>query len=155
MSDEMTIACRLVLSGMPAEGFEGFDNFRDVAPAIQKDENLEPGEDFADGKLAFSFPLRVKKEPQTGRPNFLGPHAFGAPQERHLYIAWCGDKDGERQSFRRMKVPLKTVEWRQVEGLVHAEDEVLQAEVSAKAEDGGPACATVRLLGKGWQVAKA
>ena len=155
MSDEMTIPCRVVLSGVPAEGFDEFKGFAAVEPGLQNGDHLEPAEDFGEGKLAFYFPLKVKKDSQTGRPSFLGPHAFGSPQERHVYICWCGDKDGERRPFRRMKVPLKTVEWRQVEGLFHAEDEVLQAEVSAQAEDGGPACATVALVGEGWHIVAA
>lgn len=155
MTPEPTIACRVLLTELPAGGFDGFEGYRNVAPGIQRGEEIEPGEDVDHGTIGFTLTLRVRGHPETGGPDFLGDHVFGTPQERHLSICWCGDKDGERRPFRRMKVSLKTVEWKQVEGLAMSEEQVLEAEVSALAGDGGPASASVPLLGEGWRIAEA
>ena len=53
--------------------------------------------------------------------------------------------------FRRIKVHLRDVTSAQI-GRVATADGVLEARVHAVAKDGGPACASVPLLGGGWTV---
>jgi hypothetical protein len=50
-----------------------------------------------------------------------------------------------------MKVPLKGITWEQVEEATAAPDYVLETTAPGVSRDGGPACATVPLIG-GWQV---
>jgi hypothetical protein len=53
--------------------------------------------------------------------------------------------------FRRLKVQLRDLTAAQIAKAVKT-DATLVARVHAVAKDGGPACATVPLLGGGWKV---
>lgn len=50
---------------------------------------------------------------------------------------------------RRAKIGLKEIGWDLVDRAL-AQSSSLEAKIAGKAGDGGPACATVRLLGVGW-----
>jgi hypothetical protein len=56
--------------------------------------------------------------------------------------------------FRRMKLPLGGISRQQLAELARI-DGKLVVTVDGTARDGGPACATVPLLGGGWKVERA
>ncbi|MEI6358011.1 MAG: DUF5990 family protein, partial [Verrucomicrobiota bacterium] len=61
------------------------------------------------------------------------------------------ERYGHREMFRRIKVHVRDVTSAQI-GRAATTDGVLEARVHAVAKDGGPACASVPLLGGGWTV---
>lgn len=89
----------------------------------------------------------------AGRPLLRGPAVQGPPGGRFVY-ATSGQRAGASGSpyDRRAKIPLATItpalvaQWRGTPGAW------LEARVTGTARDGGPACATVPLLGGGWQL---
>jgi len=95
---------------------------------------LEPIHD-----TTFEFTLKVGPD-KDGRPTLLGPCAQGPPAERFVYVNW-GKSAGQGDSpwERRAKVPLK--------GITHENlAPLLEARIAGTGRDGGPCCATVRLL---------
>jgi hypothetical protein len=54
--------------------------------------------------------------------------------------------------FRRMKIPLATITWDQIDRLRRDPRSRLVATVQGTDRRGGPACATVPLDGGGWQL---
>lgn len=113
---------------------------------------LVPPTRVEDDALHFELNVRVGKRPDGG-PNFLGPFIFGTPTERFVYIC-SGTYAGQfnSSSGRRAKVPLKGITWELIEAALAQPGRVLAASIAGKAKDGGPACASVPLLGGGWQV---
>ncbi|QJR37603.1 DUF5990 family protein [Gemmatimonas groenlandica] len=105
--------------------------------------------------LSVTFELRVQAVMRANGAIVLkGPEVQGPPAQRFVYVN-AGSYAGAPQSpwSRRAKVPLGAI----TEALVHAVQAttraVLRAEIHGRARDGGPAAATVPLLGAGWTVA--
>src|SRR6476659_2767693 len=65
--------------------------------------------------VAFTCLLRVERNTETGKPNFLGPYAQGTPQERFIYLCWGERKAGAWDGFGRAKIHLKEIDWHSVE----------------------------------------
>jgi len=103
------------------------------------------------GDLAFEFALRVKFEP-GGRVVFLGPAAQGPPRERFVYVN-SGTSAGQVESCwtRRAKVKLASIDADLARQALSGG--VLEARIAATGRDGGPACASVPLLGGSWRLA--
>jgi hypothetical protein len=109
-----------------------------------KDNILSEGVARDDGALTFSCTLQVKPaEP----PNFLGPFAHGTPTARFLYLSLRPDSGASTEWIKRIKVPLNSVTWAQVEAAT-LPGMLLQATVD------GRQSATVPIIG-GWQVVSA
>jgi len=104
--------------------------------------------------LSFDFSVRVGQRPD-GLPNFLGPFTQGPPAGRFVYInsGTCAGQVGSSWT-RRAKIPLSGISWRLIEEALAAADGILEARIAGTGKDGGPACATVPLLGGGWKIAK-
>ncbi len=100
--------------------------------------------------IQFEFTLRLGA-PRRGHPNFLGPAAHGPPDERFVYIN-SGRQAGQQGTGwdRRAKVPLRGITTELV-GAALTGGHLLEACIAGTARDGGPACATVPLIG-GWQL---
>ena len=100
--------------------------------------------------LVFEFPLNVA-DPASQPVRFTGDFAQGPASARFVYIN-SGTLSGQVGSCwtRRAKVPLSGVT---VELLSEAlkNGAVLKAEISGRAKDGGPVCASVKLL-SGWKL---
>ena len=113
-------------------------------------EFVPPASCTPDG-LAFDFDVRVGARPD-GAPNFLGPFTQGPPTARFVYIN-SGTSAGQSDSLwtRRAKVPLAGISHALIEKAGH--DRILEARIAGTGRDGGPACASVPLLG-GWTVAE-
>ena len=128
----------------------------DVTFALQrgKDERVSPKR--SDGSdLSFDFELRLKGQQPNGSPNFTGPFAQGPIAERFVYIS-SGSLAGDMFSCwtRRAKVPVYAVDWAEITEVLEGRAPRLEASIQGKSKDGGPVCASIRLLGEGWKAVK-
>ena len=100
--------------------------------------------------LQFEFDLRVQPGPD-GHPNFLGPCAQGPREQRFVYVT-SGVRAGSTDSCwdRRAKLSLMSIDWALLEAYANNPRSVLEGLIHGRARDGGPACASVPILG-GWQ----
>jgi hypothetical protein len=91
----------------------------------------------------FHFALDVERG-ADGAPNFTGVFAHGGRSDRFLYLTQLGLKSGSWQIIKRIKIPLKTVTWTQVQAVMDGGVGCLAVRVS------GQVAATAPLLGDGW-----
>ena len=113
-----------------------------------KDELLEATSATAKRQV-FEFSVRARDDRSDG-PNLLGPFAQGPAGDRFVYVnsgAMAGEPGSTWQ--RRAKVPLGGITWSMIK-----KGSVIEARIEGTARDGGPACATVPLLGGGWKIAQ-
>ncbi len=105
------------------------------------------------GDVTFNLALTLKGRQANGDPNFSGGFAQGPPTARFVYVR-CGTCAGDFNSCwtRAAKVPLSGISWPMVEVAQAGESAVIVARFDGRAKDGGPACATVKLLDGGWKV---
>jgi len=104
--------------------------------------------------VSFDFSLPVSDNRKDGQPNFLGDFAQGPPAGRFIYIdvgTCAGQKDTPWS--RRMKVPLQGITWDLIRKTFGKPGYRLAARIPGTGTDGGPSCATVRLLGE-WEIVK-
>src|SRR6185295_14682012 len=104
--------------------------------------------------VIFDFSLSVAENRKDGQPSFRGPFAQGPPASRFIYIdvgTYAGQKD--TQWSRRMKIPLQGITWELIKKTTSKPGQKLLGRIPGTGKDGGPSCATVRLLGS-WQVVK-
>ncbi|MDQ6888070.1 MAG: DUF5990 family protein [Gemmatimonadota bacterium] len=138
------VPVRIVVEGPPPS----------VRWAVQlgRDDLLPPAR-IADGRLLFAFSLTVGPSTSEGEPTLRGPAAQGPPAARFVYLN-SGKRAGESASCwdRRAKVPLRTITAALLAELGAAPGGVLEVRVAGRAGDGGPACASVPLLGEGWRI---
>jgi len=135
---DLNVSLRIVVENPP------------VRFAVQrgKDELLEATSSSAKEQV-FEFAVRARDDRSDG-PNFLGPFAQGPAGDRFVYVnsgIMAGDANVDWQ--RRAKVPLNGITWNMIK-----KGDVIEARISGTARDGGPACATVPLLGAGWKIAQ-
>lgn len=125
-----------------------------IEAGVQGGEEIEQSQAPVGEALEFDGELRLKAPVRQGAasPVFLGPYTHGPPTGRFLYISWTGEVGGPRQMFRRMKIPLGTISWEQIERVQRDPHARLVATVRGTDRKGGPACATVPLEGGGWRV---
>jgi hypothetical protein len=103
-------------------------------------------------EAVFDFDVRVGARP-NGAPNFLGDFAQGPADGRFLYLnagVLAGQSDACWQ--RRAKIPLTGITWQQIEDAVKRQ-RPLEARIQGRGRKGDPVCASVPLLGGGWQLA--
>ena len=109
----------------------------------------------SDGQpLSFDFTVRARLSPDGESVNLTGPFAQGPPAGRFVYVN-SGTLAGQADSCwtRRAKVPLTGITRALVEALLASPGSWLEARIPGMARDGGPASATVPLLGEGWSLA--
>ena len=104
--------------------------------------------------LRFECIITVKGGRTDGPPNFVGTVVQGPPMGRFIYID-IGKSAGQLESCwqRRIKIPLQGITWEMIDSLVDAPKRLLQATIPGTGKDGGPSCATVKLI-EGWKVVK-
>lgn len=105
--------------------------------------------------VIFDFVLTVTENRRDSLPNFKGPFVQGPPASRFIYVdvgTCAGQKDTEWS--RRMKIPLQGITWALIRQAISRSGHKLLARIPGKAKDGGPNCATVKLLGH-WEVINA
>ena len=103
--------------------------------------------------LSFKFPVTVKGDlKKDTMPKFSGPIVHGPTGGKFVYvdIGTCAGQVGSAWS-RRLKVPLYTITWKNIDELIKNPKLYLQTIVPGTAKDGGPNCATVKPF-DGWQV---
>lgn len=105
-------------------------------------------------EMAFDLHVTLAGTNADGGPNFRGPFVQGPPTARFVYIN-VGTMAGQPDSpwTRRIKVPLGGIGWPLIETIQAQPDSRLEVRIAGTGRDGGPACATVKLLGDGWSVA--
>lgn len=119
---------------------------------------IHAGKRRANGDVHFECECRVLLT-NTGTPDLSGLFVHGKRGERFLYLSWK-PKDwqpGQPEPapcvyLRRMKIHLRSI----TTELVHealSRDMSLETVVDGRARDGGPACASVPLIG-GWRTSK-
>lgn len=151
-SNQPTIRVRLRCENLPANGFEGFDGRKAIRVELQTREGMQPGTAGGAGGLSFETAMTVKRLPE-GTLDFAGPAVNGKRGERFFYLSWSGVRGPGREMFRRAKIHLRTVSAELLDRAGRTGC-LLQASIHALARDGGPACASVPLLGGGWVVAR-
>ncbi len=106
--------------------------------------------------LSFDFTLRIGAAQANGAPNLLGPFAQGSPADRFVYVN-SGTLAGQADSYwtRRAKIKVAGITQALIEAVQATPGARLEVRIAGKAKDGGPACATVPLLGGGWQISVA
>jgi hypothetical protein len=145
-----TLAVRLVCDGLPADRFEGFDGRSDIRVELQTKDGHEAGSPAGKDALAWTTEITVKSG-ADGQPDFAGPAVHGKKGERFFYLSWSSDRFGHREMFRRIKVHLRDLTAAQVAKATKTGG-TLVARVHAVGKDGGPACASVPLLGGEWEI---
>ena len=108
------------------------------------------------GLLLFEAQLTVSFPKGEDVPRFGGSYVHGPVHGRFLYVN-AGTYAGQADSCwaRRAKVPLPALTRLLVEQALAEPALTLQARIRGRAGDGGPACASVGLLDKGWALAPA
>ena len=104
--------------------------------------------------ISFDFSLPVSDNRKDGRPNFQGDFAQGPPAARFIYIdvGMCAGQHDTPWS-RRMKIPLQGITWDLIRKTSRKPGHRLAARIPGTGKDGGPSCATVRLLGD-WEIVR-
>lgn len=103
---------------------------------------------------AVEFELDVEPTMRSdGSIVMKGPEVQGPPAARFVYVN-AGSYAGMPPSpwSRRAKIPLRHITPSLVNAARKQPRAVLVAEIEGRARDGGPAAATVPLLGDGWRV---
>ena len=101
--------------------------------------------------ISFDFRARVVLAGSKGRPDVLGPFVQGRPESRYVYVN-SGTYAGDSSSCwsRRAKVPLIGISRELIRELRQRSETLLECRIAGTGGDGGPACASVPLLGEGW-----
>jgi hypothetical protein len=107
-----------------------------------------------EGDIFFDFSLTAKQGKTVGSPDFRGRIVQGTPANRFVYID-VGTYAGQQHTHwaRRMKVPLEGISWEHIVQAAHNSGHRLLGSIAGRGKDGGPNCATVKLL-DGWKVIK-
>lgn len=113
-----------------------------------KNQRLQPPARAVGEAAVFRCQVRAKPAAASGPPNFSGDFAHGTPQERFLYLGLRAGAGPESAWIKRIKVPLKSITWEQVEAAARHADARLTCTV-----DGGGS-GTVKLTSGGWQVVR-
>ncbi len=115
--------------------------------AVQRGrDELLPAFASSTDRICFEFPVSLLDACSTP-PRITGAYAQGPAAARFVYVN-SGTAAGQLGSCwtRRIKVPLGGLGSALLQSLGSANVYALEAEISGRARDGGPACATVPLL---------
>jgi hypothetical protein len=127
---------------------------RDVDFRLKRGEaDLIPPARRSDTVCSFELTVRVAGRQPDGSPRLLGPFTHRRPQGRILIVT-SGTLAGQTDSCwtRAASVPLSGISWELIEETLATEGAILESYLPSTARDGGPACATLRLLDGGWRV---
>lgn len=146
-----SVIVRLICENWPQDSFAGFDGRQDIRAELSTRNGPEAGTSHGTSAVAWTTEMSLKPLP-NGAIDFTGPAVEGKRGERFFYLSWSSRTFHGRERFRRTKIPLRGLTAESLNRLPKTGG-TLTARISALARDGGPACATVPLLGGGWQVA--
>ena len=107
----------------------------------------------APAEAVFELSVRVRPGPP---PVLSGDVVQGPPAGRFLYVTW-GVRAGQPESRwdRRAKISLTGIGPSSIDAVRASRGRTLEARIAGVGRDGGPACASVPLIGEGWRVAEA
>ncbi len=111
-----------------------------------KEQVLHPGQAQSDGSIRYDFDVQVQRDREATTPRFRGPYVHGTPAAPFLYLGWRRREAGQATWIRRLKIPLSSITWEQIEAVQGGDGGVLAASVS------GTRSGTVPFLGTGWTV---
>ncbi len=116
---------------------------------------LIPAAKAASDSLSFEITVRLGAPRGRDRIRFLGPFVHGSPEARFVYVN-SGQLAGNPKSCwtRRAKVWLADITREQVEAVLKDPNAVLEAEIEGTARDGGPVCASTRVIGGAWRLSR-
>lgn len=124
-----------------------------VALAVQRGRDaIIPPVRVTDTSVTFEVPATVRTRPDGTRA-LAGEVVQGPAAARFVYVT-VGVRAGQPASpwDRRAKVPLSSLPEALLAAACARDDVVLAARIAGRARDGGPACASVPLLGEGWRL---
>jgi hypothetical protein len=154
--EDNEITIEVVCRNLPGLHFEGAQSAESTTKekvflGIQRGEEVIEAVRADQKEVIFRPTFRVGKQPD-GSPNFLGPFAKGAPQERFFYLSWgVMDKEGRFKMFRRAKIHLNHLTWEQI-GSALSSDRSLKVSIDMTGKKGDPICASIRKDRANWQV---
>jgi hypothetical protein len=105
-------------------------------------------------RISFDFTVDIVEDSSTAGFRLRGPAVQGRPGERFVYLrigAYAGQV-GISAGWRA-KIRLAGISRKLVAAVKAKRSGVLEVEFAGTSPKGGPACATVPLLGAGWRVA--
>jgi hypothetical protein len=105
-------------------------------------------------RISFDFTVDIVEDSSTAGFRLRGPAVQGRPGERFVYLrigAYAGQV-GISAGWRA-KIRLAGISRKLVAAVKARRSGVLEVEFAGTSPKGGPACATVPLLGAGWRVA--
>lgn len=124
-----------------------------VALAMQRGrDSIVPPVRITPETVTLEVSAEVRARPD-GTLGLYGQDVHGPPAARFLYVA-VGVRAGQPDSpwDRRTKIPLSGIPEEILNNIRGRTGLILVARIAGRARDGGPACATVPLLGTGWQI---
>ena len=105
-------------------------------------------------RISFDFTVDIVEDSSTAGFRLRGPAVQGRPGERFVYLrigAYAGQV-GISAGWRA-KIRLAGISRKLVAAVKAKRSGVLEVEFAGTSPKGGPACATVPLLGAGWRIA--
>jgi len=104
-------------------------------------------------RICFDFSVEVVAGDPAGAFRLRGPAVQGRPGERFVYLC-VGSYAGQAgaPASGRAKISLEGITRKLLDTVSAGRPVVLEAQFAGTARDGGPARASVPLLGEGWRV---
>jgi hypothetical protein len=126
----------------------------DVLWALQlgRDEIVKPTINTTN-RISFDFTVEVVEDSSAAGFRLRGPAVQGRPGERFVYLrigAYAGQV-GAAAGWRA-KIGLEGISRKLVAAVKKMGSGVLEVQFAGTGPKGGPACATVPLLGEGWRL---
>jgi len=119
----------------------------------QGKDDLVPPSSVSGELVSFDFTVNIANDRMDEPPNLRGKSVQGPPAGRFVYVnSGTYARQADSCWSRRAKVPLAGITWELIEETLAKSGAVLEACIAGTAGDGGPACATVRLLEGGWKI---
>ena len=119
----------------------------------QGKDDLVPPSSVSGELVSFDFTVNIANDRMDEPPNLRGKSVQGPPAGRFVYVnSGTYARQADSCWSRRAKVPLAGITWALIEETLAKSGAVLEACIAGTAGDGGPACATVRLLEGGWKI---
>ena len=125
-----------------------FDGSNDIYVGVQQKKEVVMDTSIASETKDFIIPIQVKPN-KEGQPNFSGEFVHGKVGDRFVYLVWYNKNGIEKAGFRRAKIKLAPITWKQIERSIQ-EDEPINAKVNLTDHKGGPVCATLKPTNLEW-----